>query len=120
MPWKSVVLAVTLVLGPANMSNEIAFGRDISGGGGVRHFHRNSTFRNGSSFRRNFATGGLWPYYDDPGPTDAYDDDTTTYPTTVGVVPEPKPAPVCHHSEEIVKVPAEGGETRQIKIIRCP
>jgi hypothetical protein len=133
MPWKSVLVAAALVLGGANMTAQMAFGRGMSGGahfvgggfaghrpaispGFVRPFRRNFAFR-----RRNFATGGWWPYDYDYGPTDGYNDmDTTTYPTTVGVVPEPEPAPVCHRSEEIVKVPAEGGGTRQIKIIRCP
>jgi hypothetical protein len=149
MPWKSVLVTAALVLGGANMTAQMAFGRGMSGGahfvggdfaghrlaishgfvrpgfaghrlaishGFVRPFRRNFAFR-----RRNFATGGWWPYDYDYGPTDGYNDmDTTTYPTTVGVVPEPEPAPVCHRSEEIVKVPAEGGGTRQIKIIRCP
>jgi hypothetical protein len=45
------------------------------------------------------------PYYDYV-PPDAYD--------------AMDPTPVCHHSEEIVSVPAERGGTRQIRIIRCP
>jgi hypothetical protein len=130
LPWKSILVAAALVL---DMIAQMAFGRGMSGGahfggggfarhrlaighGFVRPFRKNFAFR-----RRNFVTGGWWPYDYDYGPTDAYGDmDTTTYPTTVGVVPEPKPAPVCQRSEEMVKVPAEGGGTRQIKIIRCP
>jgi hypothetical protein len=83
--------------------------------GFVRPFRRNFAFR-----RKNLATGNWWPYYYDNGP-DAYGDmDTTGYPETGGFVPEPMPAPVCNRSEETVSVPAEGGGTRQIKIIRCP
>lgn len=53
----------------------------------------------------------LPPLYDYV-PTDAYGDiDTTTYPQL---------APVCHRSEEIVRVPSKGRGTREIKIIRCP
>jgi hypothetical protein len=87
--------------------------------GFVRPFRRNFAFRRG---RRTFATGGLWPYYGyDYFPTDAYGDiNGTTYPETVGFVPEPPPAPVCHRSEETFTVPSEGGGTRQIKIINCP
>jgi hypothetical protein len=129
MPWKSALVAAALVLGGGNMTAQMAFGRGMSerrafcrwrllrswlaiSHGFVRPFRRNFAFR-----RRNFATGGWWPYDYDYGPTDAYGD---IYPATVGAVPEPKPAPVCHCSEEIVKVPAERGGTRQIKIIRCP
>jgi hypothetical protein len=141
VPWKSVVVAATLVLGAANMiTHAMAFGRGMSGGahfvgggfaghrfvishGGFVHpFRRNFAFRKGLVFRKAFATGSLWPYYGyDYVPTDAYGDmDITTYPETVGFVPEPPRAPVCHRSEEIVTVPSEGGGTRQIKIIRCP
>ena len=133
MPWKSVLVAAALVLGGANMTAQMAFGRGMSGGahfvgggfaghrlaishGFVRPFRRNFAFR-----RRNFATGGWWPFDYDYGPTAAYGDmDTTSYPETGGLLPEPMAAPVCHRSEETVKVPAEGGGTRQIKIIRCP
>jgi hypothetical protein len=136
VPWKSVVVAAALVLGAANMTTHaMAFGRGMSGGAHfvgrgsaghrfaiVRPFRRNFAFRKGFAFRRTFATGGLWPYYGyDYFPTDAYGDiNGTAYPETVGFVPEPPPAPVCHRSEEIVTVPSEGGGTRQIKIIRCP
>jgi hypothetical protein len=125
------------------MTAQMAFGRGMSGGahfvgggfaghrlaishGFVRPFRRNFAFRRrnfatGFAFRRrNFAIGGWWPYDYDYGPINAGDMDTTTYPTTVGVGPEPEPAPACQRSEEIVKVPAEGGGTRDIKIIRCP
>jgi hypothetical protein len=140
VPWKSIVVAASLVLGAANLTTHaMAFGRGMSGGaqfvGGdvaghrlaishafVRPFRRNWAFRKGFAFRRAFATGGLWRYYGyDFVPTDAYGDiDTTTHPETVGLVPEPIPSPVCHRSEETVTVPSEGGGTRQIKIIRCP
>ena len=87
--------------------------------GFVRPFRRNFGFRHGFAIRRNFVTGGWWPYYYDYSPTGAYGDMyTTSYPETGGFVAEP--TPVCHRSEEIVRVPAEGGGTRQIKIIRCP
>jgi hypothetical protein len=133
VPWKTGLIAAALVLGAANLTTHMAFGRGMSGGahfvgGGlsgrrtfaishnfVRPFRRNFAFRNG--------TGGFWPYYDyyDYVPTDLYGDmDTATYPQATGFVPEPMPAPVCHRSEEIVKVPSESGGTRQIKIIRCP
>jgi hypothetical protein len=120
------------------MTAQMAFGRGMSGGahfvgggfaghglaishGFVRPFRRNFVFRNGFAIRRNFVAGGWWPYYYDYGPTDAYGDMYTTgYPETGGFVPEPMPAPVCHRSDEIVSVPAEGGGTRQVKIIRCP
>jgi hypothetical protein len=132
--WKSIVVPAALILGAANMTTHaMAFGRGMSGGahfvgGGFaghkfvfsRGFVR--PFRRRFAFRRTFATGGLWPYYGyDYVPTDAYGDmDGTTYPETVGFVPEPPHAPACRRSEEIVKVPSEGGGTRQIKIIRCP
>jgi hypothetical protein len=66
------------------------------------------------------CTGGFWPSYGyDYVPIDQYGDmDVSTYPETVA--PEPPRAPACHRSEETVKVPSEGGGTRQIKIIRCP
>lgn len=140
MPWKSVVVAATMLLGAANMTTHaMAFGRGTSGGahfvggsfaghrfaishGFVRPFRRNLAFGKGFAFRRTFATGGLWPYYGyDYVPTDAYGDmDSATYPETGVLVPEPMPAPVCHRSEEIVTVPSEGGGTRRVKIIRCP
>jgi hypothetical protein len=140
VPWKCVVVAAALVLGATNMTTHaMAFGRGMSGGahfagsgfaghrfairpGFVRPLRRNFAIRKGFAFRRTFATGGLWPYYGyDYFPTDAYGDiNGTTYPETVGFVPEPPPAPICHRSEEIVTVPSEGGGTRQIKIIRCP
>jgi hypothetical protein len=130
MPWKSVVVAAALVLGAANMTTHAAFGRDMSDGahfgGGSFLGHRFANgfvrpFRRNFAFRRTFTTGGLWPYYYDYGSTDTYGDmDTTTYPMTVGVVPEPNPTPVCRRSEEIVRVPSERGGSRQIKIIRCP
>jgi len=134
VPCKSVVVAAALVLGAANMTTHaMAFGRGMSGGahfvGGGFAGHRFATsrgfvrpFRRSFAFRRTFATGGVWPYYGyDYVPTDAYTDmDGTTYPETVGFVPEPPPAPVCHRSEEIVTILSEAGRTRQIKIISCP
>jgi hypothetical protein len=106
------------------MSAQMAFGRGMSRGahsvGGdfagrrlaVSPFRRNFAFR-----RKNLAPGGWWPYYYND--YDAYGDmDTASVPKTSGS--EPIPAPVCQRSEEIVRVPAEGGGTRQIKIIRCP
>jgi hypothetical protein len=106
------------------MSAHMALGSGIPrgahsvGGGFAAHRLAVSPFRRKFGFRRrNFATGGWWPYY--YYDADAYGDmDTTSYPKASG--PEPMPAPVCQRSEEIVRVPAEGGGTRQIKIIRCP
>jgi hypothetical protein len=146
--WKSVLVAAALVLGAATTTTPMAFGRGMAGGahfaggafaghgfaghgfadhgfavrhGFVRSFRRNFAFRNGFAFRKNFANGGWWwPYYDD-FPTDAYGDAGTTIdPETAGFAPDAVPAPVCHRSEETVRVPAEGGGTSQIKIIRCP
>lgn len=131
MPWKSAVVAAALALGAANTTTHIAFARGMSGGA---HFvaggfagHGFAGHRFATShvfvrpFRRNFTTGGFWPFYYDYFPTDAYGDmDTTTYPGTLGFAPESVPAPVCHRSQEIVKVPSESGGTRQIKITRCP
>jgi hypothetical protein len=142
VPWRSVVLAAAVLLSAANVTTHMAFARGMPGGahfvgggfaghrfpashGFVRPFRRNFAFRNGFAFRRTFATGGLWPDYydyDDYFPTDTYGDmDTTTYPETGGFV-LPIPAPVCHRSEEIVRVPAEGGgpPRHRVKIIRCP
>jgi hypothetical protein len=126
--WKSIVVAAALVLAAANMTTHaMAFGRGMSGGayfvGGGFAGHRFATSPGFvRPFRRTFATGGVWPYYGyDYVPTDAYADiDGTTYPETGSFLPEPPPAPLCHRSEEIVKVPSEAGGTRQIKIIRCP
>jgi hypothetical protein len=114
-------------------THAMAFGRGMSGGahfvGGGFGGHKFVVshgfvrpFRRSFAFRRAFATGGVWPSYGyDYVPTDAYGDMSgATYSETVGFVPEPPPAPVCHRSEEIVTVPSEGGGTRQIKIIRCP
>jgi len=104
------------------MAGQTAYGMSRGshsvGGGFARHRPAVSPFRGNFAFRRrNFATGGWWPYDD----YDAYGDmDATSYPRPSGFVPEPAPAPVCQRSEEIVRVPAEGGGTRQIKIIRCP
>jgi hypothetical protein len=138
VPWKSVSVAAALVLGGANVAAQMAFGRGMSGGahfvgggfagprlaishGFVRPFRRNFAFRNRFAIRRNFANGAWWPYYYDYGPTGAYGDMyTTSYPDTGGFAAEPMPAPICQRSEEIVSVPAEGGGTRQVKIIRCP
>jgi hypothetical protein len=138
LPWISVVVAAALVLGATNMTTHMAFARGMSGaahfvGGGfagrrfpishfVRPFRRNFAFRNDFAFHRNFTTGGLWPYYYDYFPTDLYRDmDTTTYPETGGFAPAPMPVHVCHRSEEIVRVPREGGgKPANIKIIRCP
>lgn len=127
MPWKSAVVTAALVLGAANMTTDMAFSRGMSGGahfvGGGFAGHR-FAIRRGfvRPFRRNFATSGFWPYYYDYFPTDAFGGiDTTAYPGgTVGFGPEPILAPVCHRSEEIVRVPSEDGGTRQIKITRCP
>jgi len=91
--------------------------------GFVRPFRRNFGVRNGFAIRRNFTTGGWWPYDYDYGPADAYGDtNTASNPEAGGFGPKPTPVPVpvCHRSEESVTVPAEGGGTRQIKIIRCP
>ena len=91
------------------------------GHGFARPFRRNFGARNGFAIRRNFTTGGWWPYDYDYGPADAYSDtNTASNPETGGPAPESTPVPVCHRSEEKVRVPAEGGGTRQIKIIRCP
>lgn len=134
MPSKSFVAAVALVLGATNMATHMAFGRGMSGGphfvgggiaghrlaishGFVRPSFRSFAFRNGFAFRRNFTTGGWWPYYDYVT-TDGYGD--MTYPEGGGFVPESTPAAVCNRSEEVVRVPSERGGTRQIKIIRCP
>jgi hypothetical protein len=135
---KSVLVAAALALGAATTTTPMAFGRGMAGGahfaggafaghgfavrhGFVRSFRRNFAFRNGFAFRKNFANGGWWwPYYDD-FPTGAYGDAGTTIdPETAGFAPDAVPAPVCHRSEETVRVPAEGGGTSQIKIIRCP
>jgi hypothetical protein len=142
VPRKSVVVAAALVLSVATMITQaMAFGHGTWGGGahfarggfaghrfavshsGFAHpFRRGFVFRRGFAFRKAFAIGGFWPYYGYV-PTDAFGDiDAMTYtvPETVGFLPEPPPAPVCHRSEEIVTVPSENGGTRQIKIIRCP
>jgi hypothetical protein len=126
-----IALATALLAGSASARGISGSAHFVGGGFGghgfairhsfVRPFRRNFAFRKGFAFRRNFATGGWWPYYYDYTPTDAYGDMyTTNYPETGGFVPEPMPTPVCHRSEEIVRVPAEGGGTRQIKIVRCP
>ncbi len=138
MPWKNVLIATAVVLGAANVTTHTAFGRGMSGGahfagGGfsgrtftisnsfARPLRRNFAFRNGRTFGSTLATGGLWPDYYGYAPTDVYGDTgTMTYPETVGLVPEPMPVPVCHRTEEIVKVPAESGGTSEIKITRCP
>jgi hypothetical protein len=127
MPWKNGVIAAALVLGAADINTHMAFGRGMSGGahfaGGGRSFARHRfAIRHGffRPFRRNFA-GGFWPYDYDYVPTDAYGDvDATAYPGTVGFAPEAIPRLVCHRSEELVRVPSEGGGSSQIKIIRCP
>jgi hypothetical protein len=125
MQWKGAVVAAA-ILGAANMTTHMAFGRGMSGGahfvGGGFASHRLATRHVFvRPFRRNFATGGFWPYYYDYFPTDAYGNmDAATYPETPGFAPEPIPAPICHRSEEIVRVPSEGGGTREIKITRCP
>jgi hypothetical protein len=54
----------------------------------------------------------LWPDYYGP---DYYD---YVPPDSYGVMDNT--TPVCHRSEEIVRVPSERGGTRQIKVIRCP
>jgi hypothetical protein len=125
--WKSVVVAAALLLGAANMTTHAASGMSgaahfVGGGfpisrGFVRTFPRNFAFRNRFATPGNIATGGWWPYdYYDYGSADV-----TYTPTYLpGFVTGPMPAPVCHRSEEIVRVPAAGGGTRQIKIIRCP
>jgi hypothetical protein len=55
------------------------------------------------------------PHHYDYVPPDAYDDYVP--PDAYGAMDT---TPVCHHSEEIVRVPSERGGTRQVKIIRCP
>ena len=128
-----------MACGPSSMARGMSRGAHFVGGGLAGHrfvishgfvrpfrknfaFRRNFAFHRNFAFRRNFATGALWPYYGyDYFPTDAYADmDGTTYPGTVGFVPQPPPASACNRSEEMVTVPSEGGGTRQIKIIRCP
>jgi hypothetical protein len=145
MLWKSVAVAAVLVLGAAHMTTRMAFARGMAGGAhfGGAHFgsarlgsggfaahrpaighgsagHRFVIRRGfGRGFQRNFAAGGLWLY--DPLWADAYGGmGSATYPGTADVAPEPIAAPVCHRSEQIVKVPAEAGGTREIKIINCP
>jgi hypothetical protein len=132
MPWKSVLVAAALVLGGANMTAQMAFGRGMSGGahfvgggfaghrpaispGFVRPFRRNFAFR-----RRNFATGGWWPYDYDYGPTDAYDDMDIRLTLRQLASCQNQSALLSAIAAKVVKVPAEGGGTRQIKIIRCP
>lgn len=136
MPWRSVAVAVALGFGAAHMATPMAFARGMSGGahfaGGGFAGHRFAisrgfpghrlVIRRGflvRAFHRNFFPGGLWPYYSFP--SDAYGGtDTATYPETAGLAAEPIPVPICHRSEEIVRVPAVGGGTSQIKIINCP
>lgn len=136
MPWKSVAAAVVLVLGTAHLTTEAAFGRGMAGGahfgGGGFAAHRFAISRGFAGrrfpsrhvffvrpFHRNFFPSGVWPYYSVP--TDAYSGtDSAPYPGTADVAAEPIPVPICHRSEQIVRVPAEGGGTSQIKIINCP
>jgi hypothetical protein len=129
MSWRSGIIAATLVLAAANINAHMAFGRGMSGISGGAHFTRGGFARHRFAirhglfrpFRRNFA-GGFWPYDYDYVPTGAYGDidDATAYPGTVGFAPEAIPRLVCHRSEELVRVPSEGGGSSQIKIIRCP
>jgi|SRR5689334_5665460 hypothetical protein len=73
----------------------------------------------GRAFGGNFSAGGLWPY--DPLWTGAYGGvATAAYPGAGDVAPEPIAVPVCRRSEQIVRVPAEAGGTREIKITNCP
>lgn len=146
MPWKRVAVAVLLVFGAANMTAGMAFGRGMSGGahlgGGfaghgfaIGHGfagHRFAISRGFAGhrfairhrffihpFRKNIGSGGLWLSF--PVPTEQYGGtDAATYPGTAGFAPELIPVPVCHRSEEIVRVPAEAGGTRQIKVTNCP
>ena len=133
MPWKNVAVAVVLVLGAADMTTRMAFGRGMSGGA---HFAGGGFAGHGFAIGRGFAghrfafshrfvrpfrrsSGGLWLYYSVPA--DAYGGAATaTYPGTADFAPEPIPVPICHRSEEIVRVPAEGGGTREIKVTNCP
>ena len=144
MPWKSVAVAVVLVLGAAPMTTRMAFARGMAGGAhfggahfGSAHFgvglagHRPAIGRGfagrrfvirrgfGRGFPKNFAAGGLWLY--DPLWTGAYGGTAAaTYPGTADVAPEPIAVPVCRRSEQIVRVPAEAGGTREITITNCP
>jgi hypothetical protein len=141
MPWKSAVVPVVLALGAADMTTHTAFARGMSGGahfigGGfaahgfafsrgfpghrfainrvfVRPFRR-------SFFRSDFGFGGLgwWPY-DYSGLNNGYGNTATTYAGITDAVPEPVPVPICHRSEEVVRVPAEAGGTSQIRVTNC-
>jgi hypothetical protein len=126
MQWKSVAVTAALVLGATNMMTHVAFSRGMSGGAhfGGRGFadYRFATGRGfARPFRRNFATAGLWPYYDGYIPTGTYGDtNTAPYPGPAAFAPEAIPSLVCHRSEEMVRVPSERGGTSEIKVIRCP
>jgi len=146
MPWKSAMVAAVLVLATADMTARAAFSRGMSGGahliGGGFAAHRFAfghgfpahrfainrvfvrPFRRNFPFRNDFAFGGLgwWPWpYDYSVPNNAYGNlNASTYAGPAGFVPEPVPVPVCHRSEETVRVPAEHGGTSQIKITNCP
>lgn len=138
MPWNSVLVAAVLTLGSANMNTAMAFGRSMSDGahfvGGGFAGHRFAISRGFPGrrfaikhrlvrpFRRNFAVGGLWwPYYYYSASNNEYGATAaTTYPGAADVVPEPIPAATCHRSEEKVRVPAESGGSREIKITNCP
>ena len=64
---------------------------------------------------------GLWPIYDYYDVPPYSFDDAITYstPETVVLRPEPPPVVGCQHSQQIVTVPSESGETQQVTIIRC-
>lgn len=137
VPWKSAVVCVVAVLGAASMTGHAALARGMAGGahfvgggfGGhrftlgaripARRFVVSHGFVRG--FRRHFVSGGVWPSYDYFAPNSQYGDmDTTTFPGAGDLAPEPRPVPICRRSEEIVRVPAEGGGTRDIKVTNCP
>lgn len=146
MPWKRAVIAAVLVLGAADTATHTAFARGMSGGahfiGGGFAPHRFAIsrgfpghrfaihrvfvrpFRRNFGFRRNFAFGGLgwWPYWPDDysGLNNGYGNTAATYAGTTDVVPEPVPVPICHRSEQVVRVPAEAGGTSQVKVTSCP
>ncbi len=44
---------------------------------------------------------------------------TSAPPAQIAHLPEAPQALSCHHSEQVVTVPAEGGGTRQVTVTRC-
>jgi hypothetical protein len=105
-----IALATALGFGTVSMTTAgMAFGND--GGRAFGH-----SFDKRLRFHKTFVIP--YPYYDYDYPTDAFDD----YPPPVTSVPVPPPSSpsACHRGEETFTVPAEGGGTRQIKIINCP